>query len=79
MKVYIKAGGQLRPMIKPDVDHFTRSLEFEGERTIAEILKLIPLDPAYIAFVYIESKIRDLNFKPSDGQIITLQPPVSGG
>jgi hypothetical protein len=79
MKVYLKAGGQLRQMIKPDIDHYTRLIEFDGEKTLAEILRLVPLDPAFIAFIYIESKIRDLSYKPTDGQVITLQPPVSGG
>lgn len=79
MKIYIKAGGQLRAMIKPDVDHYTRLIEYDGEKTLAEILRIVPLDPAFIAFIYVESKVRDLSYKPSDGQTVTLQPPVSGG
>ena len=79
MKVFLKAGGQLRQMIKPDVDYFTRKVEIDTQKTIGEILKIIHLDPAFIAFIYCDGKIKDLSFMPSDGQVITLQPPVSGG
>ena len=79
MIVYLKAGGQLRQMIKPDVDHYTRKIEVDGNKTIGEILKMISLDPAYVAYMYVDGKIRDLSYKPSDGQTVTLQPPVSGG
>ncbi len=79
MIIYLKAGGQLRAMLKPDVDHYTRRIEIEGEKTIREILKDISLDPAFVALVYVDGKMIDLSFKPSHGQTITLQPPVSGG
>jgi hypothetical protein len=79
MVIYFKAGGLLRKMLKPDVDYYTRKIEINGEKTVAEILKNIALDPAYIAFLYVDGKVKDFSFKPSDGQIITLQPPVSGG
>lgn len=79
MIIFLKAGGQLRKMLKPDVDQYTRRVEIDGEKTVAEILKIVALDPAYIAFIYVDGKVRDFSFKPSDGQIITLQPPVSGG
>jgi len=79
MKVFLKAGGQLRQMIKPDVDHYTRKVEIDGEKTVAEILKDILLDPAYVALVYADGKMIDMSYKPSEGQTITLQPPVSGG
>jgi len=79
MIVFLKAGGQLRAMLKPDVDHYTRKVEVDGEKTIAEILKDISVDSAYIALIHVDGKIKDLSFKPSNGQTITLQPPVSGG
>jgi hypothetical protein len=79
MVIYFKAGGQLRTMLKPDVDHYTRRIEVEGEKTIREILQDLSLDPAYIALIYVDGKMADLSFKPSHGQTITLQPPVSGG
>jgi sulfur carrier protein ThiS len=79
MTIFIKAGGQLRAMLKPDVDHYTRKVEVDGGQTIAEILEGISLDPAYVALIHVDGKIKDLSFTPSDGQTITLQPPVSGG
>jgi molybdopterin converting factor small subunit len=79
MTIFLKAGGQLRAMLKPDIDHYTRKVEVDGEKTIAEILKDISVDSAYIALIHVDGKIKDLSFKPSNGQTITLQPPVSGG
>ena len=79
MIVFLKAGGQLRTMLKPDVDHYTRMVEIDGEKTIAEILKFIALDPSYVALIHVNGKMKDLSYKPSEGQTITLQPPVSGG
>jgi molybdopterin converting factor small subunit len=79
MIVFLKAGGQLRKMLEPDIDHYTRRVEIDGEKTVGEILKDISLDPAYVALIYVDGKVRNLSFKPSDGQTITLQPPVSGG
>ena len=66
-------------MLKPDIDHYTRKIEIDGEMTVGEILKTIPLDPAYVALIHVNGKMKDLSFKPSEGQTITLQPPVSGG
>jgi hypothetical protein len=79
MIIYFRAGGQLREKLKPDVDHYTRKVEFEGEKTIGEILKDISIDSAFVALIHVDGKIKDLSFKPSNGQTITLQPPVSGG
>ena len=79
MIIYFRAGGQLRAKLKPDVDHYTRKVEVDGEKTIAEILKDISVDSAYIALIHVDGKMKDLSFRPSNGQTITLQPPVSGG
>jgi molybdopterin converting factor small subunit len=79
MTVFLRAGGQLRAMIKPDVDHYTRKVEIEGEKTIGEILEHISLNPAFVALVHVDGVMKDLSYKPADGQTITLQPPVSGG
>jgi hypothetical protein len=79
MIIFIKAGGQLRAMLKPDVDHYTRKVEIDSVKTVSEILKDISINPAYVALIHVDGKMKDLSFKPSDGQTITLQPPVSGG
>jgi molybdopterin converting factor small subunit len=65
--IYFRAGGQLRAMLKPDVDYYTRKIED------------ISVDSALVALIHVDGKMKDLSFKPSNGQIITLQPPVSGG
>jgi molybdopterin converting factor small subunit len=79
MQIFLKSGGQLRAMLKPDIDYYTRKVEIENGQTIGEILKSISLSPSYVAFIYVDGKVRDFSYVPSDGQIITLQPPVSGG
>ncbi|UCC39829.1 MAG: hypothetical protein JSV96_18980 [Candidatus Aminicenantes bacterium] len=79
MVIYLKAGSELRLRLKPDVDYYTRRVESEEGKSIKEILADIGVNPAFVAFVYIEGKVKDLDYIPSDGQSITLQPPVSGG
>ncbi len=79
MVIYLKAGSELRERLKPDVDHYTRRVETEDGKSISEILIDLNIDPAFVAFAYINSKFEKLDYVPNDGQIITLQPPVSGG
>ncbi len=79
MTIFLKAGGQLRPMLKPDMDHYTRKIEIEEGMTVGEILEEISLDSAYVALIHVDGRLKDLSFRPSNGQTITLQPPVSGG
>lgn len=79
MVIYLKAGSELRVRLKPDIDYYTRRVETEEGKSIKEILTDIGVNPAFVAFIYTEGKVRDLDYIPSDGQNITLQPPVSGG
>lgn len=79
MTVFLRAGGHLRALLQPDVDHYTRRVEVDGAPTIGEILKSISLDPAQVAVIYVNGVVKDLSYRPSDGQTVTLQPPVSGG
>ena len=79
MIVYLRAGGQLREMLKPNVDDYTREIEAEEGMTISEILKKINIETKFIAFIYVDGKVMDFSYVPSDGQTVTLQPPVSGG
>jgi molybdopterin converting factor small subunit len=79
MTIFLRAGGQLRAMLRPDIDHYTRKVEIESEKTVGEILKDISLDSRFVALVHVDGRVKDLSFKPSNGQTITLQPPVSGG
>ncbi len=79
MVIYLKAGSELRHRLKPDIDYYTRRIETDAGKTIKEVLIDLGINPAFVAFVYTEGKVKSLDFIPSDGQSITLQPPVSGG
>lgn len=79
MVIYLKAGSELRHRLKPDIDYYTRRIETDAGKTIKEVLIDLGINPALVAFVYTEGKVKNLDFIPSDGQSITLQPPVSGG
>lgn len=79
MVIYLKAGSELRNRLKPDIDYYTRRVETEEGKTIKEILNDLGINPALVAFVYTEGKVKGLDYIPSGGQSITLQPPVSGG
>jgi len=77
--IYLKAGSELRHRLKPDTDYYTRRIETDAGKTIKEVLIDLGINPALVAFAYTEGKVKSLDFIPSDGQSITLQPPVSGG
>ncbi len=79
MVIYLKAGSELRHRLKPDIDYYTRRIETDAGKTIKEVLIDLGINPAFVAFVYTEGKVKSLDFIPLDGQSITLQPPVSGG
>lgn len=79
MVIYLKAGSELRLRLKPDIDYYTRRVETEEGKSIKEILTDIGVNPGFVAFIYTEGKVKGLDHIPSDGQNITLQPPVSGG
>ena len=79
MVIYLRAGSELRERLKPDIDYYTRRIETDEGKTIKEILADIGINPALVAFVYTSGNVKRLNYIPSDGQRITLQPPVSGG
>lgn len=79
MVVFFKTGSELRHRLKPDIDDYTRRVETEPGKSVRDILKDLGLDPAFIAFLYVEGKVRTLDYVPAEGQSITLQPPVSGG
>ena len=79
MMVFIKAGGQLRARLNPDIDFYTRKVEIEDGKSMADILKLIEIDQAFVAFIYVRGQVKDFSYIPSNGETIILQPPVSGG
>lgn len=79
MIIMIRAGGSLREVIRPDVDHYTRRVETADGTNIGNILQQINVDRRLIAFIYVDGKVKDYEYIPIDGQTVTLQPPVSGG
>ena len=79
MVIYLKAGGELRRRLCPDVDEYTRRVEVPEGKTLAEILTGIGIDPGLVAFAVKAGELRRLDYVPSDGDVLTLQPPVSGG
>jgi hypothetical protein len=79
MEIYLKAGGGLRDMLKPDVDYYTRRVEVEAGKAMEEILTGLGINPGFVAYVYTGGKVKGLDYVPGEGQTITLQPPVSGG
>lgn len=79
MIVYLRSGGKLRERLKPDVDHYTRRVEIDGEPSVQEILDFLGVPDGLVAFAFSGGKVRRLDYRPSDGETVTLQPPVSGG
>lgn len=79
MIIYLKAGSELRERLRPDVDYYTRKVETQPGRTMKEILHDLGIHPGHVAFLYIEGKVKKLDYVPEAGETITLQPPVSGG
>ena len=79
MIIYLKSGGKLREKLKPDVDQYTRKIEIEAGLSLREILDRFEIPVEQVAFAYVDGHFKRLDFFPEDGQVITLQPPVSGG
>lgn len=79
MIIYLKSGGKLREKLKPNVDQYTRKVEIEEGLSLREILKRFEIPAEQIAFAFVDGHFKRLDYFPEDGQVITLQPPVSGG
>ncbi len=79
MVIYLRSGGKLRERLKPDVDQYTRRVEVEGNPTIRDILAELGIPEGLVAFAFAGGKFRRLDYQPAEEEIVTLQPPVSGG
>lgn len=79
MIIYLRSGGKLRDRLKPDVDQYTRRVEVEGDQSLRDILNEIGVPDSLVAFAFSNGKLERLDYHPVDGDVITLQPPVSGG
>ncbi len=79
MTIYLKTGGRLKHVLKPNIDDYTRKVETAENLTLKEILLNLDFPIEQVAFAYVEGRFQRLDYKPAAGQVITLQPPVSGG
>ncbi|NWF99952.1 MAG: MoaD/ThiS family protein [Thermoanaerobaculaceae bacterium] len=79
MTVYLKGGGLLREYLQPDVDEYTRRVEVAEGRTLRQILEAIGIRPVHVAMAFVGNRLVNLAYVPSDGETITLRPPVQGG
>ncbi len=79
MIVYLRSGGKLRELLRPDVDQYTRRVDVAAGLSIESILAELGIPLVMIAFAFADGKVRKLNHIPSDGETITLQSPVAGG
>jgi len=79
MVIYLKSGGKLREKLKPNIDDYTRKVDVEQGMSLKEILTKLEIPHQYIAFAYVDGRFKRLDYYPEEGQVITLQPPVSGG
>jgi len=77
--IFLRSGGKLKDRLKPDVDQYTRRVEVEGDQSLRDILNEIGVPDSLVAFAFSNGKLERLDYRPVDGDVITLQPPVSGG
>lgn len=79
MLILIRAGGELKNLLKPNIDQYTMQIEVPEAVTIRDIIGIIGIKIELIAFAHTKGNIQRFDYVPKDGEIITLQPPVSGG
>ena len=79
MIIFLRSGGKLRDKLQPDVDQYTRRVEVDGDKSLREILGEVGVPDSLVAFAFANGKLERLEYRPVDGDVITLQPPVSGG
>ena len=79
MTIYFKAGGLLKSYLNPDVDEYTRKIEIAEGQSVAETLTQIHIKPSMVSMALLDGKIIPMSYKPKEGDIITLRPPVQGG
>jgi hypothetical protein len=77
VKVYLRAAGRLRSALTPDAGSHTCCVEFEGDKSLREILTEVDVPCSSVAFALANGKLARLDYRPSDGDVITLQPPLS--
>ncbi len=79
MIVYLRSGGKLRDLLKPDVDQYTRRVDVDAGLSLEEILAELRIATVMVAFAFTDGKVKKLDYVPTDGETVTLQSPVAGG
>ena len=79
MTVFLRAGGMLKDYLRPDVDAYTRRVEAAEGQTVRQIVQSIGMPPGHVAMAFVEGRLVTLDYTPTDGEVITLRPPVQGG
>jgi len=79
MIVYLRSGGKLRDVLKPDIDQYTRKVDVDAGLSVEEILATLGVAPVMVAFAFADGKVKKLDYVPADGETVTLQSPVAGG
>ena len=79
MIVYLRSGGKLSELLKPDIDQYTRKVDVDAGLSIEEILAGLGIASVMVAFAFTEGKVKKLDYVPTDGETVTLQSPVAGG
>ncbi len=79
MIVYLRSGGKLRELLKPDVDQYTRRVDVDAGLSVEQILVGLGVAPVMVAFAFTDGKVKRLDYVPTDGETVTLQSPVAGG
>jgi hypothetical protein len=77
--IYLKVGGMLKERVRTDVDEWTRKVETESGRTLRQVLEELGLKTVHVAMAFSGDRLVPLSYVPSDGEVITLRPPVQGG
>ena len=79
MTIFLKVGGILKERVRTDVDEWTRRVETEAGRTLRQVIEELGLKPVHVAMAFSGDRLVPLSYLPSDGEVITLRPPVQGG
>ena len=79
MLIYLRAGGQLRDLLRPDIDSYTKQIEVPEGLTIREIVNTIGIQPELIAFAHTKGTIKKLDYIPSEGEVILFNLLSRGG
>ena len=78
MKVHLRAAGALAEEIEAGEER-ARTVDAREGASIKEILASLGVSERRVAFVFTKGKLEKLDYRPADGDVVTLQPPISGG